>query len=96
MSKQPLNVRRVHRWLAPLMVLPLLLTLFTGVLFQFAGFAQQERQFRWLMAMHKGHFGVLDLSPVYPFLNALGLLFLVVTGVSMWLQGQQRTAKRAS
>jgi len=95
MSKQTLNVRRVHRWLAPLMVLPLLLTLLTGVLFQLAGFAQQERQYRWLMALHKGHFGVLNLSSVYPLLNALGLLFLVVTGVSMWLQGQRRTAKIA-
>ena len=93
MSKQTLNVRQVHRWLAPIMVLPLLITLLTGVGFQLAGFADQERQFRWLMAMHKGHFGFLDLSTVYPFLNALGLLFLLVTGLSMWLQGRRRLAQ---
>lgn len=36
MANQKLNVRRVHRFLAPIMVLPLLLTLVTGVIFQFA------------------------------------------------------------
>lgn len=90
MAKQTLNVRRVHRFLAPIMVLPLLITLITGVLFQFADLTRQEDQFHWLLAVHKGHFGALNLSIVYPFLNALGLLFLVITGFTMWLQGQRR------
>lgn len=95
MANQKLNVRRLHRLTAPIMVLPLLLTLITGTLFQFADLTGQERRFRWLLALHTGHFGVINLSGIYPFLNALGLLFLVVTGVSMWLQGRRKTARAA-
>lgn len=90
MANQKLNVRRVHRFLAPIMVLPLLLTLVTGVSFQFADLAHQEEEFDWLLDLHKGHFGALNLDAIYPFLNALGLLFLIVTGFSMWLQGRRR------
>lgn len=93
MASQRLNVRQLHRFLAPIMVLPLLITLATGVLFQFADLTKHERQFRWLLAIHKGHFGPLNLSVIYPFLNALGLLFLVVTGFAMWLQGRQRITR---
>jgi uncharacterized iron-regulated membrane protein len=95
MANQKLNVRRVHRFLAPIMVLPLLLTLTTGVLFQFADLAKQEDQYDWLLAIHKGHFGALNLAFIYPFLNGLGLLVLAVTGFSMWFQGRQRTDRAA-
>jgi uncharacterized iron-regulated membrane protein len=68
------------------MVLPLALTAITGSMFQLFDLAGQERSVRWLMALHKGHFGILNLTQIYPFLNALGLLVLVATGFSMWLQ----------
>lgn len=90
MADQKLNARRVHRFLAPVMMLPLLITLITGVLFQFADLSKQEDGFRWLLAIHKGHFGALNLSTIYPFLNASGLLFMIVTGFAIWLQGRRK------
>lgn len=39
-----------------------------------------------LLDWHKGHFGKLNLEAIYPFLNALGLLTLAITGISMWLK----------
>jgi uncharacterized iron-regulated membrane protein len=42
---------------------------------------------------HKGHFGVLNLEVIYPFLNALGLLVLLFTGISLWLH-MRRTPKK--
>lgn len=80
------RIRQIHKTLAPIMVLPLVLTAITGSIFQLFDLAGQERSVRWLMALHKGHFGILNLTEIYPFLNALGLLFLVTTGFSMWLQ----------
>jgi uncharacterized iron-regulated membrane protein len=68
------------------------LTLVTGVLFQLVDLAGQGAQFDWLLDLHKGHFGPLDLEIIYPFLNALGLLILLVTGVAMWLQMRRRSA----
>lgn len=80
--------------LAPIMVLPILLTLVTGTLYQIVDLAGRGEDFDWLLDWHKGHFGSLNLEIVYPFLNALGLLALAVTGFSMWLQRRSpRTAK---
>lgn len=80
------RLREIHRWFAPIMVLPLLLTLITGSLFQIANLTGETQQYLWLLNLHKGKFGALDLTFIYPFLNAFGVLILVVTGITMWLQ----------
>ncbi len=80
------RMRQLHKTLAPIMVLPLILTAITGSIFQLFNLAGQERNVRWLIALHKGHFGIFNLTQIYPFLNALGLLVLAATGFSMWLQ----------
>lgn len=94
MSSIRLNLRRLHKATAPLMCVPLLLTLFTGVWFQIAAVNGQGEQFLWLLDLHRGKFGRFDLELIYPFLNALGLLVLVVTGTLMWLQQRQPRVKR--
>lgn len=68
------------------MLLPLILTAITGAIFQSFDLAGQEDSADWLLQIHKGHFGPLNLAPIYPFLNALGLLTLAITGISMWVQ----------
>jgi uncharacterized iron-regulated membrane protein len=87
------RLRKIHRVLAPIMVLPVLLTLFTGAIYQIADLGSRGDQFDWLLDWHKGRFGSLNLAIVYPFLNALGLLVLAITGISMWFQGR-RNRKR--
>lgn len=84
------NIRQLHRFLAPIMLLPLILTAVTGAIFQSFDLAGQEESADWLLQIHKGHFGPLNLAPIYPFLNALGLLTLAITGISMWLQPRSR------
>lgn len=81
-----LRLRKIHRLLAPIMVLPVLLTLFTGAIYQLVDLEGKGDQFDWLLDWHKGHFGSLNLAIVYPFLNALGLLVLAITGISLWFQ----------
>ena len=81
-----LHIRQLHRVLVPIMTLPLLLTLTTGVLFQFGVASDRTNDFLWLLELHRGKFGQIDLDFIYPFLNALGLLTLLITGVVMWLQ----------
>jgi len=87
------RLRQVHRWLAPIMVFPLLLTLITGSLFQVANLTGETQQFLWLLDLHKGKFGKLDLTFIYPFLNAFGVLTLLVTGITMWLKRSPPRAK---
>ena len=84
------RLRKLHKALVPVMVLPLLLTLITGVLFQFAALGEGADNFLWLLELHRGKFGQINLELIYPFLNALGLLTLIITGLLMWPQSPSR------
>lgn len=89
------SARQIHRLLAPLMLLPLLLTAITGTFYQMLDLAGKGEDGDWLLNLHKGHFGSLNLEVVYPFLNALGLIFLAVTGISMWLKLRSSRSRSA-
>lgn len=86
------RLRQLHSRLAPIMVFPLLLTLISGSLFQVAELTGRAGDFNWLLELHKGHFGPINLEFIYPFLNAFGLLVLAATGIMMWLSGSRRRA----
>jgi hypothetical protein len=88
------DIRHLHRTLAPIMLLPLLLTLVTGTLYQIVDLAGHGDSFDWLLDWHKGHFGAFNLEVIYPFLNALGLLALLFTGTSLWLHMRRSSKKR--
>ncbi|WP_008317777.1 hypothetical protein [Leptolyngbya sp. PCC 6406] len=90
MGSWKLRLRQLHRALAPMMVVPLLITLLTGILFQTAIAAGRSGDFLWLLEFHRGHFGPLNLQSIYPYLNGLGLLVMVVTGMVMWFQRPKR------
>lgn len=68
------QLRRLHRALVPLAALPLILTALSGSLYGLLS-AQGIEAF-WLMKLHTGNFGLLNLQPFYSAI--LGLLTLVV------------------
>jgi uncharacterized iron-regulated membrane protein len=80
------NVRKFHRVVAPIMVMPLFVTIATGVGFQTAIALGQGNNFLWLLDLHRGKFGRINLEMIYPFLNGLGLLCLVISGLLIWLK----------
>lgn len=83
-------LRQLHYKFAPLMIFPLLLTVITGTLFQVAVVTGNANNFIWLLELHRGKFGRINLEIIYPFLNGFGLFMLGVTGVIMWLQIRPR------
>lgn len=87
------NIRHLHRALAPIMLLPLLLTAITGTIYQIVDLVSKGDAFEWLLDLHKGHFGLLN-EVIYPFLNALGLCVLLFTGISLWLHMRRTPKKR--
>ena len=89
------RLRQLHRAIAPVMILPILLTLITGSIYQILDLGGKGGDFAWLLDWHIGHFGRLNLEVIYPFLNALGLLTLAITGISMWVQ-MRRIGRRHS
>ncbi|MEL6159287.1 MAG: PepSY domain-containing protein [Cyanobacteria bacterium J06627_32] len=90
------RLRQLHRALVPFMVLPLLITLTTGTLFQFAVAGNRANDFLWLLELHRGKFGQINLEFIYPVFNALGLLTLIVTGSVMWWRSPNRRRKKNS
>ena len=77
MNQRPLSrrARKVHRWLVPIATVPLLITAGTGSLYSLL--LEQGIDAFWLLKIHTGDFGVLNLQPFYPLL--LGVLNVVVT-----------------
>ncbi|WP_204101981.1 MULTISPECIES: hypothetical protein [Spirulina sp. CCY15215] len=50
-----------------------------------------EENYLWLLALHQGRFGTVNLELIYVFLNGSGLLFLLATGIILWLQSRRRS-----
>ena len=69
------RARKVHRWLVPIAAVPLLITAATGSLHSLL--LEQGIDAFWLLKIHTGNFGVLNLQPFYPTL--LGGLTVIVT-----------------
>lgn len=86
-------IRRLHFWLAPIMVFPIFLTLITGSLFQVAVVTKKANDFLWLLEFHRGHFGSINLELIYPFINAFGLLLLAGSGLILWFQSRPRSKR---
>lgn len=96
MSINQARLRQLHRALVPFVVFPLLLTLTTGMGFQFTVASGHANDFLWLLELHRGKFGSINLEFIYPILNALGLLTLIISGLFMWLQSSRRKTKKSS
>ena len=81
--------RRIHRWLVPIAAAPLLITAGTGSLYSLL--LEMNIDAFWLLKLHTGQFGWLNLQPVYPIL--LGTLTIVVTmsGLTMLLRPARTT-----
>ena len=83
-SSSQRQARRIHRWLVPIAAAPLLLTAITGSLYSVL--LEQGLDAFWLLKIHTGQFGAVNLQPFYPIL--LGLLTILVTasGLAMLLR----------
>jgi hypothetical protein len=90
------DIRHLHLILAPIMLLPLLVTTITGTVYQIVDLAGKKDAFKWLLHWHKGDFGIINLETIYPFLTALSLLVFLFTGFSMWLHLQHTSKKQST
>lgn len=102
-SPQPLGprLRRLHADLAPLVLLPLLLTVSTGLAYRllrdWGGLGREQTHV--LMVLHEGEWLRQWLGPagetLYVLLNALGLLLMLATGASLVWQRLRRQWARS-
>ncbi|UBF27951.1 peptidase [Kovacikia minuta CCNUW1] len=76
------KLRKYHRLIATFFCLPLLFTALTGISIAIADtWLHQEELAAFLMTVHT--LQILKLDAFLPVLNGLGLMGLVVTGLSM-------------
>ena len=87
------RLRHFHYIIAPIMFLPIFLTAITGSLFQVAVITGKSTDYLWLLDLHRGKFGSINLELIYPLINAFGVLFLAITGIVMWLQINRKFKK---
>lgn len=75
--------RKYHRILAIIIALPIILTVLTGMLTTIVREwpINTEISSRLLLKIHTGE--IFHLQAIYPILNGLGLIGLLVTGLSM-------------
>lgn len=77
--------RKLHRKIAPILFIPLLLSALTGVIYRLgkSWFGMSAKASSITMSIHQGTYLGKDLRPFYILLIGLGLLGLIVTGLTM-------------
>lgn len=79
--------RKLHQIVAPIVLLPLLVTVLTGVTYRLgkSWFGWSKDQSHVLMVIHEGEYLGQTLEPFYVLLNGLGALWMLITGgVMVW------------
>jgi len=82
--------RRAHRVVVPLAAAPLLLTAASGSLYSLL--LEQGIDAFWLVKIHTGRFGPINLQPYYPLLLGALTLVVVVSGIAMLLSSSRTRA----
>ena len=82
-----MQIRELHRRIAPLVILPLLITVCSGVSYRLARdwFGFSRDQVHWLMVLHEGEWLGAHGETIYVLLNGLGLIWMLSTGLLMLL-----------
>lgn len=80
-----MNIRKLHRKIAPVLFLPLLLTALTGVMYRVgrAWLGVPDNVAEVLMSIHEGRFLGSPLAPFYVLSMGLGLVVLLATGLKL-------------
>ena len=80
------QARKLHRWVVPLAAAPLLLTAASGSLYSLL--LEQGIDAFWLLKIHTGRFGPLNLQPYYAVVLGVLTLVAVVSGLVMLVRPQ--------
>lgn len=82
--------RRAHRLVVPIAAAPLLLTAASGSLYSVL--LERGVDAFWLLKIHTGRFGPINLQPYYSLLLGGLTLVVIVSGLAMLLSGNRSHA----
>jgi len=87
MSRRHLR-RRIHRALVPIAAIPLIITALSGSIYGLM-LANNIDAF-WLLKVHTGNFGMLNLQPYYSAIIGILTLIIAISGVGLLLGGPRK------
>ena len=93
MPRLPRDSRQLHRLLVPIAAAPLALTTLSGGVY--GTVLSFNIDAPWLLRLHTGNFGIVNLQPYYAPLVSLCTLILIASGISLY-RGSRRAARLAA
>ena len=81
MQIKKINKRKIHRKVASLSAIPLLITLITGTIYSFLQPLGVDAF--WLIKWHTGNFGILNLQPFYSIFLGISSLISLISGIKL-------------
>ncbi|MFZ1029345.1 MAG: PepSY domain-containing protein [Limnoraphis robusta] len=86
-----MNLRKLHRKIAPILFIPLLISALTGVAYRIgrSWFGLSDEFGDLMMFLHEGRFLGKPIVPIYVLLVGLGLLGMIVSGLVLVKQRKQ-------
>lgn len=91
------KIREYHSIIAPIVLLPLVITVFTGVIYRLgkSWFGLSRDQVHFLMVIHEGEYLGDFFEPIYVLLNGLGLLWMLVTGLIILINSRKKISNKS-
>ena len=81
MQKKKINKRKIHRKVAALSAIPLLITLISGTAYSILQPLGVDAF--WLIKWHTGNFGIINFQPFYSILLGISSIISVISGVKL-------------
>ena len=81
MQKTELNKRKIHRKVAALSAIPLLITLISGTAYSILQPLGIDAF--WLIKWHTGNFGIINLQPFYSIFLGISSIISVISGLKL-------------
>jgi len=76
------KARQLHRLIVPVAAAPLLLTALTGSIYSLL--LELGIDAFWLLKIHTGRFGPINLQPIYSILLGILSCLLIASGLALW------------
>jgi len=83
--------RKIHRIVVPIAVAPIVLVSLSGALY--GSLINLNIEVPWLLKVHTGNFGILNLQPFYSPVLGLLTIIVAVSGIPLLLSGRQRSTE---
>ena len=81
MQRKKINKRKVHRKVAALSAIPLLITLISGTAYSIIQPLGVDAF--WLIKWHTGNFGIINLQPFYSIVLGIASIISIISGVKL-------------